>query len=192
MHFFTHYRSICIEWEKLCSQSEYKLCLALYGFNCLGFFCAKLCRHSKSKYIHWQGYVLMYFLDRAHCQFWGFLPRCHWIAINWRFRGQLNSKVIKRLDSIIVVQQFCNNEVEWTVKVYFDKRKNIYLDCYIQLLTISKLRTSPFLKLYVNAIGLFWRDFRFRWDRNADAFFQKKSSKQRMHCVKADSRVSLQ
>ena len=125
LHFFTHYRSICIEWEKLCSQSEYKLCLALYGFNCLGFFCAKLCRHSKSKYIHWHGYVLMYFLDGAHCHFWGFLPRCHWIAINWRFRGQLNSKVIKRLDSIIVVQQFCNNEVEWTVKVYFDKRKNI-------------------------------------------------------------------
>ena len=109
----------------------------------------------QSKYIHWHGFVLMYFLDGAHCHFFGFFQRCHWIAINWRFHGQLNFKVIKRLDSIIVVQQFCNNEVEWTVKLYFDKRKKhlylifIYLDFCIPLLTISKLRTSPFLKLFV-------------------------------------------
>ena len=60
--------------------------------------CRNYHRHSKSKYIHWHGIRPLSFLgfsskDTNELQ----LP-------NWRFHGQLNFKVIKRLDSTIVVQ----------------------------------------------------------------------------------------
>ena len=150
LHFCTHYRSICIKWGKLCPQSEYKLgkprtaCSKRYITSIVWFFCAKLCRHSKlTIMVHSLAWLRTYVffgwctLSFVEVFFQRYHWRYHWIAISWRFHGQLNSKVIKRLDSIILVQQFCNNEVEWTVKVYFNKRKKhlylifICLDCCI-------------------------------------------------------------